>query len=162
MSAVTVEVRGRLQTATRILLAIHGGEPTGWVRAAHRALGLWDRPAVRVLGLVAVPSPPFTSLIPAAARRYQAARAAWEEAERGRVRGVIDAVMPVLPADVDVVWVRVSYTDPGRTITEHARVWAADVVLLAAPSAAGPWLGGLPEGVVRRARCPVLMAPVED
>jgi nucleotide-binding universal stress UspA family protein len=160
MSVVTSEVRDRLQTATRILLAIHGGEPVGWARAARRALGMWVRPSVRVLGLVAVPSPPFTSLIPAGARLYRVARTAWEEAERARVQRVIDGLAPALPAGGEVVWVRVSYTDPGRVITEHAQLWAADVLVLAAP-AGGPWLGAVHDRVIRRARCPVLVTPVE-
>jgi nucleotide-binding universal stress UspA family protein len=161
MSVVRSEFGDRLQTATRILLAIHGGEPPGWARAARRTVGLWDSPSVRVLGLVAVPSPPFTSLIPAAARRYRAARTAWEDAERARVQRVIDAVTPALPGGVDVVWVRVSYTDPGRTITEHAQMWSAHVLLLAAPPTTGPWLGAVHDRVIRRARCPVLITPVE-
>ena len=161
MSVVASSVRDRLQTATRILLTIHGGEPAGWARAARRAVGMWDRPSVRVLGLVAVPSPPFTSLIPAGAHLYRAARAAWEEAERARVQHVIDGLALGLPGGVEVVWVRVSYTDPGRVITEHAQLWAADVLLLAASPAAGPWLGAVHDLVIRRARCPVLVTPVE-
>jgi nucleotide-binding universal stress UspA family protein len=161
MSVVTSDVRDRLQTATRILLAIHGGEPEGWARAARRAVDLWDRPSVRVLGLVAVPSPPFTSLIPAGARLYRAARAAWEDAERARVQRVLEGLAPALPAAVEVVWVRVSYSDPGRVITEHAQRWAADVLVLAAPPAAGPWLGAVHDRVIRLARCPVLVTPVE-
>lgn len=161
MSVAPSDVRDRLQTATRILLAIHGGEPAGWAGAARRAIGMWDKPSVRVLGLVAVPSPPFTSLIPAAARRYRAARAAWADAERQRVQRVIDALTPALPVGVEVVWVPVSYADPGRVITEHARRWAADVLLVAASPAAGPWLRAVHDRVIRHAGCPVLVTPVE-
>lgn len=163
MSIVTTEVPDRLRTTTRILLAVHGGEPEGWVRTIRRLVGMWDSPSVRVLGIVAVPSPPFTSLIPPAARRYRAARAAWAEAARARVRRVIEAVRPALPAgDIEVLWVPVSYADSGLTLGEHARTWAADVLVLAGPPAAGPWPGISHDRVIRRARCFVLVTPVED
>jgi nucleotide-binding universal stress UspA family protein len=58
-----------------------------------------------------------------------------------------------------VIWVPVSYGDPGRTIAEHARAWTADVVLMAMSPAAGPWLGAVHDRVVRSARCPVLLIP---
>jgi nucleotide-binding universal stress UspA family protein len=160
MNLVTSNDRDRDQSLTRVLLAVHGGEPAGWGPEARRTVALWARPSVRVLGLVAVPCPPFTSLIPAAARRYRAARAAWADAERKRVQRVIDEIAPALPAEADVVWARVSYRDPGRVIAEHACMWAADVLLIAAAPAAGLWLGAVHDRVLRRARCPVLVTPV--
>jgi nucleotide-binding universal stress UspA family protein len=150
----------RSRPPTRVLLAVHGGEPAGWAREARRSVARWAQPSVRVLGLIGVPCPPFTSLIPVAARRYRAARSAWEDAERKRVQRVIDEIAPALPAGADVVWATVSYGDPGRAIAEHACTWGADVLLLAAAPAAGLWLGTVHDRVLRRARCPVLVTPV--
>jgi nucleotide-binding universal stress UspA family protein len=159
MSTATFAERHRSREATRVLLAVHGGEPAGWGSEARRTVTMWARPSVRILGILAVPCPPFTSLIPAAARRYRAARAAWEDAERARVQRVIDEITPGLPSAPDVVWTPVSYGDPGRAIAEHARAWAADVLLISAAPAAGMWLGALHARIIRRVHCPVLVTP---
>jgi nucleotide-binding universal stress UspA family protein len=160
MELRTSDTRDQPRSLTRILLAVHGGEPANWAPEARRLLALWTQPSVRVLGLVAVPSPPFTSLIPAAAGRYRAARAAWEDAERTRVQRVIDEIAPALPAVAEVVWANVPCRDPGAVIAEHARVWGADVLLVAAAPRASLWLGTIHERVLQRARCPVLVTPV--
>ncbi|HEX2440217.1 MAG TPA: universal stress protein [Methylomirabilota bacterium] len=159
MTAISPEVRESSRAVARILLAVHGGEPNGWGPAARRLIAMWARASVRVLAIVAVPSPPFTSLIPTAAGLYRAAREAWEDGERKRVQRAIDDLAPALPGEVEIVWERVSYGDPGRAIAEHARVWSADVVLIAASPASGPWLGAVHDHVLRRARCAVLVTP---
>ncbi len=159
MSAVTLHERRQTQEATRVLIAIHGSEPGGWGPEAQQAVNRWTRPTVRILAILAVPSPPFTSLIPAAARRYRAARAAWETAERARLQRVIDEISPGLPEVTEVVWTPVSYADPGRAIAAHARAWAADVLLISAAPAAGVWLGALHDRIIRRVHCPVLVTP---
>jgi nucleotide-binding universal stress UspA family protein len=145
---------------TRILLAVHGGEPAGWGAETRQALAMWAQPWIRILAVLAVPSPPFTSLIPPAARRYRAARAAWQDAEEKRVQRVIDELMPALPGEPDIAWTLVSYGDPGRAIAEHARAWAADVLLMAVTPSPVLWLGTVHDRVVRHARCPVLLTPV--
>jgi len=48
----------------RVLLAVHGHEPTEWTQAVCRVVSGWTNASVRVLGVVDVPSPPFTSLLP--------------------------------------------------------------------------------------------------
>lgn len=159
MTAVPSETPEPSGAPTRLLLTVHGGEPACWSERARRLIAMWARPSVRVLAIVAVPAPPFTSLIPVAARMYRAAREAWERAERARVQRVIDDLVPVLPVGVEIVWERVSYGDPGRAIAEHARVWRADAVVVVASPAAGPWLGAIPDRVLRRARCAVVMTP---
>jgi nucleotide-binding universal stress UspA family protein len=159
MTAVSPEVHEPSCAVARVLLAVHGGEPSDWGPAARRLIAMWARPSLRVLAIVAVPSPPFTSLIPAAARLYRAAREAWEDGERKRVQRVIDELAPALPGDAEIVWERVSYGDPGRAIAEHARVWGADLVLIAASPSSGPWLGAVHDRVLRRARCAVLVTP---
>jgi nucleotide-binding universal stress UspA family protein len=160
MTTVTSDARDRQRQATRVLLAIHGGEPAGWGREAPRVVTRWARPSVRILAVVVAPCPPFTSLIPPTARMYRAARTAWEDVERARVQRVVDEIAPALPAGHELVWAPVSYGDLGRAIAEHARMWAADVLLMAAAPAAGPWLGTVRDRVVRRARCPVLVTPL--
>jgi nucleotide-binding universal stress UspA family protein len=162
MTAVLSDVREVRPGPARVLIAVHGGEPAGWAPAASRVVSLWTRPSIRILAVVAVPCPPFTSLIPPAARMYRAARATWETAERRRVQRVIDDVARVLPGDADIAWLPVSYADPGRAIAEHARRWAADALLIAASPAAGPWLGAVHHRVLRRAGCPVLVTPLAE
>jgi nucleotide-binding universal stress UspA family protein len=162
VTAVPSHDRAPLLESTRVLLAVHGGEPEGWGREMRRTVALWANPSVRILAVLAVPCPPFTSLIPPAARMYRAARAAWRAAEEKRVQRAIDEITPALPRDPDIVWATVSYADPGRTIAEHARAWAADVLLMAVTPAAGLWLGAVHDRVIRRAGCPVLLTPAPD
>jgi nucleotide-binding universal stress UspA family protein len=159
VTPATSHERARLATSARVLLAIHGDEPEGWGRESRRIIAMWAKPSVRILAIIAVPCPPFTSLIPPAARMYRAARAAWRAAEEQRVQRVIDEVTPALPHEPDVVWAAVSYGDPGRTIAEYARTWRTDVLVMAATPAAGFWLGRLHDRVVRHAGCAVLLAP---
>ncbi|HXD96290.1 MAG TPA: hypothetical protein VN646_07090 [Candidatus Acidoferrum sp.] len=159
VTPATSHERARLGTSARVLLAVHGGEPEGWGRESRRIIAMWAKPSVRILAVLAVPSPPFTSLIPPAARMYRAARAAWRAAEEQRVRRVIDDIAPASPHDPDVVWAPVSYSDAGRTIAEHARVWAADVLVMAVTPSAGFWLRTLHDRVVRHAGCAVLLTP---
>ena len=144
---------------TRILLAVHGGEPAGWGAETRQALAMWSRPWIRILAVLAVPSPPFTSLIPPAARRYRAARAAWQDAEEKRVQRVIDELMPALPGEPDIAWTLVSYGDPGRAIAEHARVLGGRRAADGGDTVAGLWLGAVHDRVIRHARCPVLLTP---
>jgi nucleotide-binding universal stress UspA family protein len=159
MSAITSPDRDRPAGPTRVLLAVHGGEPDGWARETRRSIAMWATPSVRILAVPAVPCPPFTALIPPAARLYRAARAAWRDAEAQRVQRVIDEVAPALPGDAQVVWAPVSYGDRGRTIAEHARRWPADVLLMAVTPAPGLWLRGVHDRVLRHAGCPVLLTP---
>lgn len=159
MSAVTSIDRDRLSEPIRVLLAVHGSEPEGWARETRRIMAMWARPSVRILAVVAVPCPPFTSLIPPAARRYRASRTAWRAAEEKRLQRVIDELAPGIPGACDVVWAPVSYGDPGRAIAEHARAWEADVLLMAVSPVAGLWLGARHERVVRHAGCSVLLTP---
>jgi nucleotide-binding universal stress UspA family protein len=162
MTAVLSDVREVRPGPARVLIAVHGGEPAGWAPAASRVVSLWTRPSIRILAVVTVPCPPFTSLIPPAARMYRAARATWEAAERERVQRVIDDVARAPLHDAEIAWLPVSYADPGRAIAEHARRWAADVLLVAGFPATGLWRGGVYDPVLRRAPCPVLVAPLAE
>jgi hypothetical protein len=67
------------EASLRVLLAVHGHEPAEWTIRACRVVTGWKNARVRVLGIVNVPNPPFTSLIPPARRLYATARSAWRE-----------------------------------------------------------------------------------
>jgi nucleotide-binding universal stress UspA family protein len=115
---------------------------------------------VRVLAVVNVLRASFTSLLPVAARRYQAACADWQRLEGERLQRLLDDLTPLLPAAADVVWARSTGAELDRAIAEHAAGWSADVILIGAAPAAGPWLGAVHERLIRHAPCPVLVTPV--
>jgi nucleotide-binding universal stress UspA family protein len=141
----------------RILIAIHGYEPDGWLRAL--------RGAVRVSGLVRVlvvddtPAPACTALLPAARRRRDAALRAWRREAEPQARTALDALAAELPALPEVVRLD-SGGDPGRTIAAHARDWPADLVVLgrdARGRLARALLGTVHERAAARAGCAVLV-----
>jgi len=92
-----------MDVSLRVLLAVHGQEPTEWGTRACRVISEWKEARIRVLGVVDVPSPPLTSVMPRARRLYAAARNAWRNDEARRVQGAIDRVTRMLPRDVIVV-----------------------------------------------------------
>jgi nucleotide-binding universal stress UspA family protein len=149
----------RARGATRVLLAVHGGEPSTWAADVARTVSLWGTPALRILAVVTVPHPPFAGLLPSAARRYHGARAAWQRLEEQRLQPLIDRLLTHWP-QADVAWASAQKSDPGRTIAEHAETWGADAILVGAAPPAGPWLGTVHERLIRHAPCPVLVVPV--
>lgn len=157
---VTSDDHARPERATRVLLAVHGGESPDWSLDVRQALARWNPTSLRILAVVTVPRPPFTSLLPSAGRRYHAAREAWRRIEQERLQRQIDALTPRLPGVADVAWAGADHGDPGRTIAEYAATWRADVVLVGAAPAPGPWLGAVHERLIRHASCPVLVTPV--
>jgi nucleotide-binding universal stress UspA family protein len=157
---VTSKDHHRSAGAVRVLLAVHGGEAAGWGLEAGRVVATWSAPAVRVVAVVDLPRPPFTSLLPAASRRHHASREAWRRVEQERLRRLLDDLTPTLPGTPDVAWVEAAHSDPGRAIAEYAATWGADVVLVGAAPAPGPWLGAVHERLIRHAPCPVLVTPV--
>ena len=147
---------------TRILLVLHGAEPAGWASEACRVLGTWRNPAVRVLVVPIVPCPPFTSVLPAARRRFAGGRAAWHAEEEERILATVDRVRGSLPRSIDVVRARCTDVDPVAAVDEQARQYAADVVVVGAPPPGlGSWLwpGPVHERVLRRVACAVLVVP---
>jgi nucleotide-binding universal stress UspA family protein len=146
--------------ATRVLLAVHGGEALDWGLAVRQALAICHATSVRILAVASVPRPSFTSLLPAAARRYRAARRAWLALEQERLQRQIDALTPLLPGIPDVTWINADHGDPGRAISEYAVTWRADLVLVGAAEAVGLWVGSVHERLIRRAPCPVLVTPL--
>lgn len=156
---MTIAFNDHYRQASRLLLAVHGGEPETWSADVARAVGLWGTAALRVLAVVSVPRPPLASLLPAAARRYHGAREAWRRLESERLQPSIDRLLERLPGGGEVVWATDGQSDPGRTIAEHAAAWRADAVLVGAAPAPGPWLGAVHERLIRHAPCPVFVMP---
>jgi nucleotide-binding universal stress UspA family protein len=119
---------------------------------------------VQVLVVDDVPSPAFTSVLPAARRRHAAARATWQRLEQARTRETVDALLAVLPPRTEVVHTTPRRSDAGRIIAEHAKQWHADVVVVGRDTRA--WLsrtllGAVHEQVLARAPCAVLVTPEE-
>ena len=150
----------RLAGALRVLLAVHGEEAAGWGLEARRILATWSAPSIRVLAVVNAPRPAFTSLLPAAARRHQAAQRTWERLEEERLQQVLEDLTPLLPGAPAIAWIKDGHADPGRAIAEDAAVWRADLVLVGAAAAPRPLLGAVHERLIRHAPCPVLVTPV--
>jgi nucleotide-binding universal stress UspA family protein len=156
MSTITLHDRVLAPTPARVLIAVHGVELDGWGREARRALATWPARGVRVrvLATVVVPRPSFTSLLPVAARRYAGARAAWREAERERLESLIAGLGLEAP---DVVWRETPAGDPVPVIVEHAWAWPADILVVGAGRSLAARLAGVPQRLIRRAPCPVLV-----
>ena len=161
MTSLTTD--DRTQTAAvplRVLIAVHGNEPPGWAPETCRLVSTWAAPSVRVLGLLDVPSAPFTSLTGPARRAYGGALAQWTEIERARLEAPIAALLRGLPRTAEVVTLRSRRGDLAGTISDQARAWPADVIVVGGPTPGlRSWLrtGPVHERVLRRAGCTVLI-----
>src|SRR5262245_25606117 len=161
MTSVTIESHVPSRTAPlHLLVAVHGHEPPGWADETCRLVSSWMPSSVRVLAVLDVPSPPFTSLIGAARNAYAAARAQWSQAERARLQDAIDTLSPGLPAGAQVTLMPASRGRIALAIADAARAWPADVVIVGAPapgrrSRLGP--GPVHEHLLRLTRCAVLV-----
>ena len=155
------EVSPHAPDPNRILIAVHGYEPDGWARDACRAVPPGTG-VVRLLVVLDVIGPPFTSLLPGARRRYGAALAQWEREEEERSRPVVDEMVAALPRLPEVIRLASQRSDPARTIAKHAAAWLADVVIVGRDHRSRPMrtlLGTVHERVVRLAPCAVLVTP---
>ena len=151
-----------MDVSLRVLLAVHGHEPTEWATRACRVISEWKEARIRVLGVVDVPSPPLTSVIPPARRLYAAARSAWRADEAQRVQGAIDRVTRMLSRNVEVVCRPSAPRGFAHTIADDASGWAADVIVVAAPTPmSGSWWrpGPAHERLLRRGTGAVLAIP---
>jgi nucleotide-binding universal stress UspA family protein len=146
-------------TARKVLIAMYGQEPPAWARGVSRVVeraGL-----VRVLVVRDGGGPAFTSLLPAARRWYGAALAAARHEAQDRRQAALQAVLAELAVSAEVVHVPPG-RDPARAIAAHANAWPADVVVVGRDRRGlveRALLGSVHAGVVRRARCAVLVVP---
>ena len=146
----------------RVLLAVHGYEPPGWAREACRVVARFGHTTVRVLAILDVPCPSFTSLTPLAAQAYREARAAWTGDEHVRIQDVLDQMVPFLPRGGEVVRAPSLHGDLAGTIAEHVNEWPADVAVVGAPwppVRRWLWPGPVHERVLRHLPCSVMVIP---
>jgi nucleotide-binding universal stress UspA family protein len=148
----------------KILVAVHGYEPHGWVHDVVRAIPSPEASTIRVLTVLDVPSPPFTSLIPAARRRYRGALAEWRRLAEARTQPSLEALRARLGRPPEIVTAPAREGDPGRAIVEHARAWGADVIIVGRDTRSRMARLPLPaahERVVSDAPCAVLVTPAD-
>lgn len=145
----------------KILIATERNEQPGWVTELPRILPLSPGVTVRVLALIEVPTPAFTSLTPWARRAYGAALAGWRREEEAAVERSVEAVRHALNQPIEVVRALVKDGRPARKIVEEAEAWQADLVVLGASGATKVrqlLLGSVDLKVARHAPCAVLVA----
>jgi nucleotide-binding universal stress UspA family protein len=143
-----------------ILIAIHGYEPEGWADEVRVALTPNPDAHIRVLIVDALRPAGFTSLLPAARRRYagavRLARALAADARRRRLA----ALLARLPARPEVIETACE-GDEGRTIAAYAAAWPSHIVVVGrdARTPLPRWLmAAIHERVVREASCAVIVA----
>ena len=148
--------------AVQILIAVHGHEPAGWVHEVPRLVAAHGLARLRVLMVLDAPSVAFTSLLPAARRRFDAALAETRRLEEQRVSATVGELINALSVPPEVHRVRVWQSDPGRAIVAHAALWPADLVIVGRDGRSRLQRAALTpvhERVVRLAACAVLVAP---
>jgi nucleotide-binding universal stress UspA family protein len=149
----------------RVLIALHGHEPPDWAREVARAVPVAAADLVRLLVVHDVPTPAFTSLLPAARGRYQAALVSWQQLVEGQARLAVEQLRATLPAPPEVTHVPSRRADPGRVIAEHARTWTPDLLVVGRDARRGLarlLLGSVQDRVLDRATCAVLVTPAEQ
>jgi nucleotide-binding universal stress UspA family protein len=145
----------------RFLICIHGHEPPGWARDVCRAVPS-GTVLIRLLVVLDVATPPFTSLLSAARRRYRAALAERRRHEEERSHPLLEDLRAVLPGPPEVIRLEARRADPARTIGEHAREWGADVVMVGRDTRPRLWhalFGAVHERVVQFTPCAVFVTP---
>jgi len=148
----------------RVLIALHGHEPPDWAREVARAVPVAAADLVRLLVVHDVPSPPFTSVLPAARGRYQAALASCQQQVDARAQTAVEQLRVTLPVSPEVTHVPSRRADPGRVIAEHAEAWTPDVLVVGRDARRGLarlLLGSVHDRVLERASCAVLVTPAE-
>ena len=144
----------------RVLVSVHGHESPRWTAETCRLVSTWTDARVRVLGLLDVPRPSFTSLSGFGRGAYARARVRWGELERGRIQPVLGTLRAGLSGDVEVASVEVPHADLARAVVEEARAWSADVVVVGPPSRperSRLRTGPVHERLVRLAPCTVVV-----
>ena len=113
-----------------VLVAVHGFEPSGWTHEVPRIIAAHGHTRLRVLMVLDTPPVSFTSLVPAARRRFEAALAETRQRETARVSATVGELITALPFPPEVQRVRAWRSDAGRSIVAHATLWRADVVIV--------------------------------
>ena len=72
-----------------ILVAVHGHEPSGWTREVPRVIAAHGFARLRVLMVLDAPPVAFTSVLPAARRRFDAALAETRQRDSTRVSATV-------------------------------------------------------------------------
>jgi nucleotide-binding universal stress UspA family protein len=145
-----------------ILVAVHGHEPAGWTLEVPRVIAAHGFARLRLLMVIDAPPVAFTSLVPAARRRFDAALAETRERENTRVSATVGELIAALPFPPEVQRVRTWRSDAARSIVGHAALWRADVVIVGRDGRSRLQRAGLDavhERVVRLAACAVLVIP---
>ncbi len=114
---------------SKILIAVHGHEPRGWMDQAVRALPP-GATTIKILVVLDAPAAAFTSLLPAARRRFAAARRQWRQLAEAQIEPSIAALAGALPAPSDIETILIGDGDAGRAIVRVAREWRADLVVV--------------------------------
>jgi nucleotide-binding universal stress UspA family protein len=146
----------------RILIAVHGHEPDGWTEEVGPALAANPNALIRVLVVDEPPPAGFTSLLPAARRRYAGAVRMWRETAADARRRSLDELVPRLPHRPEVIHAPCVRGEAGRTIAEQAAAWPAHIIVVGRDARPGLSRGLLPrvhERVVRDAPCAIVVAP---
>jgi nucleotide-binding universal stress UspA family protein len=115
-----------------------------------------------LLVVLDIAAPPFTSLLPAARRRYRAALAERRRHEEEWSHRVLEELRAALPGPPEVIRLAARRADPARTIGEHAGEWGADVVMVGRDTRSRLWralFGAVHERVVQFTPCAVLVTP---
>jgi nucleotide-binding universal stress UspA family protein len=145
-----------------ILVAVHGHEPAGWTQEVPRVIAAHGSARLRLLMVLDTPPVAFTSLLPAARRRFDAALAETRQRDTTRVSATVGELIAALPVPPEIERVRAWRSDAARSIVDHAALWNADVVIVGRDGRSRIQRAGLEavhERVVRLASCAVLVIP---
>ena len=145
-----------------ILVAVHGHEPAGWTREVPRVIAAHGFARLRLLMVLDTPPVAFTSMVPAARRRFDAALAESRQREATHLSATVGELIAALPVPPEVQRVRAWRSDVARSIVGHAALWSADVVIVGRDGRSRIQRAGLDaihERVVRLAACAVLVIP---
>jgi nucleotide-binding universal stress UspA family protein len=121
---------------------------------------MFTNPIVRVLAVVDLAFPPFTSLTPFARRAYQQATAYWRGQQELSIQRVIDQIVPALPEAVDFVWLRPVRGHMRQAVTRYVLEWPADVVVIAPPASgvrSWLWFGQACNRLLLHSTCAVIV-----
>jgi nucleotide-binding universal stress UspA family protein len=84
----------------------------------------------RVVVVLDVPSPPFTSVLPVARRYYGAALTEWRRLAEEQARRSVEALSSALGRVPDVMQVLAGGADAAGPIVEFAVTWGAEVIIV--------------------------------